>query len=180
MIRAFTLLLLLLCCGSLLLADDSEDDRETVSPKESFKIVQHRDGNWNEALHFTNGKYPDIILEKGISWPALFYISPDDQWILRVQKSGSGDNISFLYRIKPNGRLWGMDRSFSELALNFLKHSSGISRSDFYHTGIEFGDWNLATGILSFTIHGSSIKRSGEGFEEALIYDLKKDKFSAP
>jgi hypothetical protein len=96
----------------------------------------------------------------------LFYISPDDQWILQVQKSGSGENISLLYRLDPNGRLWRMEQRFGELAFAYLERSLGVSVADLYHTGIEFTGWNLKAGILRFTIRGSSTKRAARALAE--------------
>ena len=155
-------------------------DETLASPRGTFTITQHRTDNWTTKLHFTKPGSADITFTDDYPWPALFYISPDDQWILQVQKSGSGDNISFLYRLDSSGRLWRMEERFGELAFAHLERSHGIAVADLYHTGIEFTSWNLKAGILRFTIRGSSTKKSGEGVSRELIYDLQKHNFRNP
>jgi hypothetical protein len=155
-------------------------DEMLASSRGTFTITQHLAGNWTTKLHFTKPGTADITFTDDYPWPALFYVSPDEQWILQVQKSGSGDNISFLYRLDTNGRLWRMEQRFGELAFTYLQRSLGISIADLYHTGIEFTGWNLKAGILRFTIRGSSTKKSGKGVNQELIYDLQKHNFRAP
>jgi hypothetical protein len=155
-------------------------DETLTSPRGTFTITQHRDADWVSKLHFTKPGHADIMLNDAYSWPALFYVSPDDQWILQIQKSGSGDNISFLYRLDRSGRLWRMERHFGEPAFAYLERSHGVTVADLYHTGIEFTDWNLKAGTLRFTIRGSSTKKSGEGVNRELIYDLQKHTFRNP
>ncbi|MEI9998769.1 MAG: hypothetical protein WDO13_06150 [Verrucomicrobiota bacterium] len=55
-----------------------------------------------------------MILEGEISWPGLYYIAPDDHWILRIQKTGSGDNTAYLYFLEKNGSLWRMSSRSSK------------------------------------------------------------------
>src|SRR6266581_1013689 len=131
-----------------------------VSPLSSFTISQQQNDGWTTALHFAHAAHRDVSLEGKYPWPALFYISPDDRWILQIQKSGSGDNISFLYRVEQNGRVWRMGQGFGELAFQFLDLLPGLHRAEMYHTGIEFRAWSMRDGSLRFTIHGSSVEQS--------------------
>jgi len=155
-------------------------DESLRSPKGTFTITQHQDGNWTTKLHFAKGAHPNVALTDDYPWPALFYVSPDERWILQIQKSGSGENISFLYRLEPNGRLWRMEQRFGELALAFLERARGIPLADLYHTGIEFEAWNPKRGLLQFTIRGSSVKRSGEGITMQMVYNLNEHRFRIP
>ncbi len=155
-------------------------DKETPSPRGTFIITQHYEGNWTSKLHFTKKVHPEITFTDDYPWPALFHVSPDDQWILQVQKSGSGDNISFLYHLDSRGRLRRMEQPFGELAFGYLQHAFGVPIADLYHTGIEFTGWGLHPAILRFSIHGSSAKNGGEGVSRELIYDLQKHNFSTP
>ena len=84
----------LVCSGFSALAAD-----ETVaSPRGTFTITQHRDSNWTAKLHLIKPGSTDITFTDDYPWPALFYISPDDQWILGV--AGSQFNNAFLARHK--------------------------------------------------------------------------------
>src|SRR6185436_10803087 len=87
-------------------------DKKLASPRGTFTITQRRVGDWTTKLHFTKNDHRDITFTDSYPWPALFHISPDDQWILQIQKSGSGENISFLYRLDSNGRIWRMEQQF--------------------------------------------------------------------
>jgi hypothetical protein len=151
-----------------------------VSPRHTFTISQHENGGWTTILHFANAAQPDVTLGNQYPWPALFYVSPDDHWILQIQKSGSGDNISFLYHVEQSGRVWRMEQGFGDLAFHFLDHLPGLHRGELYHTGIEFRAWSMRDGSLRFTIHGSSVEKSGQGVERELLYDLQKHQFRTP
>jgi len=148
-------------------------EKPLVSPSGSFTIVQRRDADWSTTVHFQRIRAPDIRFTDVYPWPALFYIAPDDHWMLQVQKSGSGDNISFLFRIDPEGRLWRMEPGLMELAWAFVERTQSLYRSDLYHTGIEFRSWDLSAGLLHFTFHGTFVDRPAR-IDIPLSYDLKK------
>src|SRR5437868_13601878 len=106
---------MLRCLFALLLLFDfstahAEDD-EIVSPHKSFKIVQHREEEGvKQTIQFLKGPSRIVTLEYGISWPASYYVSPDEKRILRIQHSGSGDHVYWLYRVETaNQRLWRME-----------------------------------------------------------------------
>jgi hypothetical protein len=174
--RLFFALTLLVACGTFSIAQETP----LVSPRRSFTISQQQNGGWTTTLCFAHAAHPDVTLAGGYPWPALFFISPDDRWILQIQKSGSGDNISFLYRVEQSGRVWRMEQGFGELAFQFLDRLPGLHRAEMYHTGIEFHAWSMRDGLLRFTIHGSSVEQSGKGVERELIYDLTNHQFRAP
>lgn len=174
MTRLITLLAFLVSASSGL-----GDDEITVSPKKTFKIIQHYSENWTEIVHFTKGQSADVTLEYGISWPAQFYISPDEQWILRIQKSGSGDNISYLYRIAPNQSVWRMEQQIGQLGFDFIQRDTDLSKLGLYHTGIEFISWDIKACELHFEIHGS-FEEGNKGLKRKLIYNLRDHTISAP
>jgi hypothetical protein len=146
------------------------DDEITVSPKRSFEIIQTYKNDWTETVYFFKDR-KKTVLEHGIFWPALFYISPDDRWILRIQKSGSGDNVSYLYKIEPDHHVRPREEQIGELGFSFLSHQPGGLSGDLYHTGIEFTSWDLKDGLLYFTIHASG-ETSGTGLKRSLTYNL--------
>lgn len=168
-----TLLFLLICVSRGIC-----DDQVTYSPRKTFKIVQHYHDDWTETLQFTKGGHRPIILEHGNTWPALFYISPDEQWILRVQKAGSGVNTSFLYHVEQNYRVWCMEERINDLAFAFLGLNPDALPEDLYHTGIDFTSWDLKTGSLHFTIQASS--DSGKGIDRPLTYKLHEHTIVSP
>jgi hypothetical protein len=93
--------------------------------------------------------------------------------MLQVQKSGSGDNISFLFRVDSEGRFWRMEPGLMELAWAFIERTQSLHRSDLYHTAIDFRSWDLRSGLLHFTFHGTYTKRDA-GIDIPLTYNLDK------
>src|SRR5438045_8953280 len=75
----------------------ASEDEVTESPHHTYRVVQHYSGDWDASLRFRDGSHPDAPLASDpdrYPWPAVYDISPDDQWILRTQKTGSGENIA--------------------------------------------------------------------------------------
>jgi hypothetical protein len=157
------------------------DDDIVVSPHRSFRIVQHREGEGvKETLEFLTGHHRVVTLEYAISWPASYYISPDERWILRIQKSGSGDNISWLYQLETaTQRLWRMEEQLGALGFDYLEKDPSLPHN-LYHTGIAFIGWDLTAGELHFSIHGSDADQSGHGVDRRLTYSLRKHAISSP
>ncbi len=157
------------------------EDDITVSPRKTFTVVQH----WGEegvkqTLRFAADMARAVILEEAMPWPALYHVSPDERWMLRVQKSGSGDNISFLYRVEPSARrVRRMEEQVGALAFAYLARVPGLPRN-LYHTGIEFGAWDLKRGLLRFTASASDTEQSGSGFHRPLVYHLREHTITAP
>lgn len=152
------------------------DDHIFVSPKAAYQIFQEtiKEGDsrfWTTKLRFAKGMQEYITLSYGSCWPGDFYISPDEKWVLQIQKTGSGDNNGFLYLIEPNHRVWRMTETLCPLAFEFLGRVAKFSESDLYHTGIAFDAWDTKAGLLRFTLHGAKI--SGGGIERKLAYKLK-------
>lgn len=148
-------------------------DLKTVSPKKTFTVIQHYGKNWRQTFQPTDRKRPPVTLEEDILWPAEYQISPDERWILRIQKSGSGENVSYLYQVDPDGRLRRREPPIGELAFGYLKKAHGIDAADLYHTGIDFLGWDLKAGELHFSIHGTPTEKSGEKVNLSLSYDLR-------
>ncbi len=171
--------LLLLLVLFAFTAQAQTEEEVTTSPRGTFQIVQHHDGNWTQVLRFTGFHPRTIPLEEGISWPALYYVSPDEQWVLRVQKSGSGDNIAFLYHLDEHGQFWRKEEQLGRFGFAFLAAQPGSPRN-LYHTGIDFDSWNLQAGQLRFSIHGSDADRSNKGVDRLLVYNLQDGTIATP
>ncbi len=173
--RRALLLLLLFAAFAASAEERVPGEAPLTSPRGSFKITQRMDNDsWHTTLHFTKPEGDSIVFADDYPWPARFFISSDDQWLLQIQKSGSGDNISLLYRIEQSGRIWRMEEGLGALAFRFLERTTGLAVEHLYHTGIEFISWDVPAGLLRFSIHGSSGFEGTEGVEREMIYDLRK------
>jgi hypothetical protein len=176
MLRLFALLLLV---G---IPHVSAEEGDVVSPHQTFKILQHRaDEGVKQTLQFLRGRPSRVVtLEYSISWPAFYYISPDERWILRIQKSGSGDNVSWLYQVETtNQRVWRMEEQLGVLGFAYLEKDPSLPHN-LYHTGIAFVSWDLKAGQLHFSIHGSDADQSGHGLDRRLTYSLRDHSITSP
>lgn len=178
--RALVLLLVSAACGFA--AEERIPGEATLtSPRGTFKITQRMDNDsWHTTLHFVKPNGESIVFADDYPWPGRFFISPDDRWLVQIQKSGSGDNISFLYRIETSGRIWRMEEQLGALAFRFLERTIGLAVEHLYHTGIEFVSWGMRASLLRFSIHGSSRFQGTDGVEREMVYDLTKHIFRAP
>lgn len=167
----FFLTLSSLCCLG--------NDIVTVSPKHTFEIVQKYKDSWSEAFHFFKDRENDVELEQGTSWPGLFYIAPDDRWVLRIQKTGSGDNIAYLYKIETNQRVWRLEQEIRELGLALLSHRRNGLPAYPYHIGIEFSSWDMETESLHFTLHASP-GNGGQRMECPFTFHLHDQSIASP
>jgi len=149
-------------------------EKPLISPSKTFSIHQKRKDSWYTTIHFFRDGRPDIQFSDDYSWPALFYISPDDKWMLQIQKTGSGDNTSFLLKVDQEGRCWRMEPKLMEHAWTFLEDSHSIKETGLYHTGIDFGSWDLKDHSLHFTFHASCSNKP-DGLHIPLRYDLKSN-----
>ena len=161
--------------------DPFATEKPLRSPLGTFTIFQVRDpdGNFGTRIHFAKDTHPDLVLEPECPWSALFYVSPDDRWILQIQKVGSGDNVSYLHHLDARGHLH-TERRLNEHAFGYLKGLLGVSEKDLFHTGAEFQSWDMRAGLLKFTLHGSSVQKSSEGLKQEIIYDFREDRFQVP
>lgn len=54
-------------------------------------------------------------------YPADFVFTRDSQWVVRLQKIGSGTSTIFLYRLSPKGNVFASAKPLGDLAWKFLK-----------------------------------------------------------
>jgi len=174
---SLNLVVVLLLAPVLLFADDSV----TPSPKNTFKIIQHYDEKegWSEILHFNGSAKPDVVLEGEIPWPGDYYIAPDDRWILRIQKTGSGDNTSYLYFLEKNDSVWRMEQPLGTMGFDFLRRQPNGLPSGMYHAGIGFLSWDMPNHLLHFSIRASSDPGTG-GVRATLTYRLLENQVVEP
>lgn len=125
-----------------------------VSPKKSFAITQTRDEEGVlSKLTFKDSKKSFILQPSPIDWRGFYTISPDEKWILRIQKTGSGDNNAWLYEVK-NGAILP-EQDLGVVAWNFHEKVSPFKHVPLYHTGFEFVEWD-SEGTLVLAMHGTS------------------------
>lgn len=150
---------LLFACAFLLIAPGSLraepiSEGSVVSPKKSFTITQTRDEDGvTSRLTFKTSQKSFLLQPSPISWRGFYTVSPDERWILRIQKTGSGDNNAWLYEVKDGAIL--PEQDLGEGAWEFHEKVSPFKHIPLYHTGFEFVEWD-SDGNLVLTMHGTS------------------------
>jgi hypothetical protein len=170
--------LLLVLALPLRAADDI--DAPVTSPNHGFTISQvlDKENGWKSTLTFSNPKVPPLDLEPTyVPWAAVYSISPDSQWILRIQKTGSGENTGVLYHVEQNHRV-SMIMGFNDALWRTSDTHSRIPRRQLSHTGISSHQWKTSQ-LLEVTLVGGNIEKSGDRMEN-IDYDLIENRFSVP
>ncbi len=133
---------------------------------------------WRVEVKFSDAFHPAVtLIDEGLSWKPLFERSPDGRWILYVQKTGSGDNVAWLYTVDDAGRVWRCESRLDWMAWRFSDTISDHKLSELYHTGVDDWTWTDRQ-TLRFTLCGSHAKKSGAGVRLHLEYDLKTNKIT--
>jgi hypothetical protein len=139
-------------------------------------------GAWEAVLHFSDKSKPDATLSADPDrylWPADYLISPDEQWILRLQKTGSGENCALLYHVDLNGQVWRLEQHLDDLAFAVATARSHLSRSDYYHIGVGLISWDVRAGLLHLEIDARPNDRENPSINLKIVYDLHKHKMVA-
>jgi len=150
---------------------------EKVAVKTSsgrFEVTQEYREDFIETVRFLSPELPAVQLP-GFSWPGIYHISPDEHWLLRTQKTGSGDSVALLYRIEDNGRISEI-LGFDDLLWKTSDVASRLKEKELYHTGISEVRWAADSGSLAAVLRGSNAEKSEDGIEVELVYDLKSNK----
>ena len=134
-------------------------------------------GHWEAILRFSDRSKPDATLAADPDrylWPATYLISPDEKWILRLQKTGSGENCALLYRVDLNGSVWRLEQHLDDLAFVVSTAGSRFSRSDFYHVTLTLVSWDMEKGLLHLRIRATAEDKGNASLDRKVVYDLRK------
>lgn len=183
-------LLVLLTCSLAVAADRGPGEYVDKAPSGEYSIVQryiepkdpqdNQDfGAWEAILHFADKSKSDATLAANPDrylWPADYRMSPDEHWILRLQKTGSGENSALLYHVDSNGQVWRLEQHLDDLAFALVTAGSHLSRSDYYHIGVSLVSWDIGSGLLHLKIRASAEDRANPSIDRKVAYDLRKNK----
>jgi hypothetical protein len=139
-----------------------------------FEVTQEYQGDFIETVRFSNPKLSAVRLS-GLSWPGIYSISPNEQWMLRTQKTGSGESIAILYRIEENDRVSEVV-GFDDLLWGVSDTTSRLKKKELYHTCVSKVAWSEDNATLEIVLRGSNASKSGDGIECRTFYDLKDNR----
>ena len=133
-------------------------------------------------------------------YPAAFIFTGDLKWIVRMQKTGSGEQTLYLYRVTPQGTVAVSKKPFGDLAWAYFKTGPEwrkIAKPPEYHEsagllkGLEDSyrwlgvDWP-ANRYLVITLSGDADIKGRKPMQTGVVhgwrcrYDLETGKFDAP
>ncbi len=132
------------------------------------------DGEFLEVVRFRDTGFPQVRLS-GLAWPGIYSISPDEHWLFRTQKTGSGESVAMLYRVEENGRVSEV-QGFNGLLWTVSDVASRLEQKDLYHTCVAHLAWSEDGGSLEIVLRGSNVSKSGDGIDCRIQYDLKNNR----
>jgi hypothetical protein len=179
--------------ASSVAAEDAPSTYTAKAPSGRFGITQHwvrpdyiatntdcnaSDCGWEATLEFADKSKPQATLAahpEWYSWPADYRISPDEQWILRDQKTGSGENAVFLYHVLPDGQVWRLAQHIDDLVWRALLAPLHRTRNDYYHLEVVLVSWDLAASKIHLKAFATSNERDEKtSFDgHGVSYDFK-------
>src|SRR5262249_51479585 len=133
-------------------------------------------------------------------YPAFFIFSNDLKWIVRTQKTGSGEATLYLYRLTPQGYVPASKKPLGDLAWDYMKSRPDwrkLVKAPEYHEsafllkGLEDGyrklgvDWP-ANRYLVIALSGDASVKGRKHEQTGVVhgwrcrYDLETGKFDVP
>lgn len=146
-----------------------------------FEVTQefqgHKDqdiGEFLEIVRFRDKAFPNVRLT-GVTWPGIYDISPDEHWMIRTQKTGSGESIAILYHVEENGRVSEV-LGFNDMLWKISDQTSRLKHKDLYHTGVASIAWSKDSKSLDIVLSGGNNAKSEDGIETELTYEIETNK----
>ncbi len=178
---------------SIAAGDKAPSEFVEKSPSERFTVTQRwvkpdyiasdtdcndSDCGWQSVLEFADKSKRHVSLAahpEWYVWPADYRISPDEQWIIRDQKTGSGENALFLYRITPDGQVWRLAETVDDVVFTALLAPLHRTRGDYHHLQVVLVSWDLAADRVHLKASATPNDRDHGAIRgRAVTYDLKK------
>jgi hypothetical protein len=175
--------------------EKSPDGAITIEQYENKETDDYKWQFWarhQDKLTLLKPKQPD--------YPAGFRFANNSRWLVRMQKTGSGESTLYLYRLAPHGYVPASEKPLGDLAWAYLKTRPDwrkIAKEPEYHMsayllkGLEENyrwlgvDWPANRYIL-IALSGDADIKSRKPMQTSVVhgwrcrYDLQTGKFDAP
>jgi hypothetical protein len=169
-VKFFAVALLVGALGlSAVRAEEPRPSDPIESPQHSYLILQHYwiKKGWSARVGFVNPSYAKVrLMPRGLLWPAIYDISPDEHWILRIQKMESGENIGILYSV-VDGHVTEV-LGFNDKLWKAAEPKIRRPFTNFSHVGIVSAGWDQSSERLTVHLRGEPAE-GGSGTADVTI-----------
>jgi hypothetical protein len=177
-------------------------DDTTKSPDGATAIEQYKktapDGDLTWQFWARRSDSLTMLKPEQPDYSAAFRFTNNSQWVVRMQKTGSGEQSLYLYKLGPHGFVTATPKPLDDLAwayFNSLAVFRKIPKPDFHMTAdlVKGVDDNYRTmgenwpdsRYIVISLSGSVLPTSHHGQIDALNdwrcrYDLQSGKFDVP
>src|SRR5215470_10734601 len=180
-----------------------EENYTQKSPDGAITIEQHLNkdtDDWKWQFWVRRQGRLTLLDPEPAGYPAGFRFTNDLKWIVRMQKTGSGESTLYLYRLGPQGFVPATKKPLADLAWAYFKSRPEwrkVKKDPEYHIsanllkGTEENyrwlgvDWPANRYIL-ITLSGDADIKSRKPMQTSVVhgwrcrYDLQTGKFDAP
>ncbi|MGZ5141807.1 MAG: hypothetical protein ACXWCX_28765 [Burkholderiales bacterium] len=180
------------------------EEHTSKSPDGTTTVEQYyktdKDDNWIWQFWARRSDSMTLLGPEQEDYAAGFRFTADSHWLVRMQKTGSGELSLYLYKLGPQGFVAATRRPLSDLAWTYLKNSPEwrkVKKDPEYHIsanllkGTEENyrwlgvDWP-ANRYLLISLSGDADVKGRKHEQTAVVhdwrcrYDLQEGKFDVP
>jgi hypothetical protein len=115
-----------------------KDDYNVVAPDKSTTIEQYvNDSKDDWVWQFWARRSDSFVMlpPEQADYPADFRFTTDSRWLVRLQKTGSGEGTMFLYHLTPKGFVAATKKPIGDLAWDYFNsrpESKKVPKPDFH------------------------------------------------
>jgi hypothetical protein len=123
-------------------------DTDNVSPDKSTRVEHYANANSDQTygwqLWARHGSTFTLLAPEQAYYNADFRFTPDSNWLVRMQKTSSGEASVYLYRLGTSGFVTATPKPLSDLAWSFF-----LTQPD--AKGLGKLDYHVSTGLIKGT-----------------------------
>lgn len=115
-------------------ADHTETSPDKSTTVEQYKFVT-KDDDWKWQFWARHGDTFTMLAPEQDDYAAGFRFTPDSQWLVRMQKTGSGEATMYLYHLTEKGFVTATKKSIADLAWDYFNsrpESKKVPKPDFH------------------------------------------------
>jgi hypothetical protein len=116
-----------------------EDKYNEVSPDKATTVEQYvkesADGDWKWQFWARRSDSFVMLAPDQADYPSDYRFTNDSQWLVRLQKTGSGEGTMFLYHLTPKGFVSATKKPIGDLAWDYFNsrpESKKVPQPDFH------------------------------------------------